>query len=430
MHRDNDETLYLKGNLVFDEEPDWELLVKAIELFRRMNRTYRSWPFEVRRAIVDEDGTVCLPFLSEGILEMVRRENRERIEFTREEAEENLFAELKDELGSFFGCEVEVQALDPDFAHPGDLEAVIDMYEGRKPRGPFGREPLVADDIRPEEAPEEQGDPLAELDGLIGLETVKRQVHDIVSLVRNHGRDRLPCLHMVFRGNPGTGKTTVARLIARIFDREGVTDGKGTFVETDRGGLCGLYVGHTAAKTQKVIDKAQGGVLFVDEAYALGLFEHGLDYGPEAIATLVKAMEDKRDSFVCILAGYSEPMNQMIDVNPGLRDRIAFYIDFPDYDASELTDIFRQFVRGDGFELSPDANIIVEQAMGALDANKDDNFSNGRIVRKIYERVRMAHMIASPGDVIDAASVEKALADGDLSQLMATKGASDVMGFC
>lgn len=430
MQRDDERVLYFKGNLVFAEEPDWDLLVKAVELYHRARRNYRGRPLEVRRANVGEDGAYRVPFISEACLEMTRREGRERIELTRDEAAETFFDEFVDILESYFGCEVETEILKPDFGHPEDLEMVIDMFEGGRPRGMFGREPLSADDLRPEESSVMGGDPLAELDSLVGLDSVKAQVHDIVSLVRNYGRDKLPCLHMVFRGNPGTGKTTVARLIGRIFDEEGVTDGKGTFVETDRGGLCGMYVGHTAAKTQRVVDKAKGGILFVDEAYALGMSDSGHDYGPEAIATLVKAMEDRRDEFVCILAGYTEPMERMIDVNPGLRDRVAFYIDFPDYSASELAEIFRMLVSEDGFRLSAKADNLMATAMESLVANKDDNFSNGRIVRKVYERIRMAHMVSSESGVISATAVEKALADTDIAKLVVCSKETATMGFC
>lgn len=429
MIRRNEDSLYFKGNLVFKEEPDWGLLAKAVEVYRQIHRGHRNRPLEIRRAIECDDGLYHVPFVSEAYLELSRREGRERIELTREEATDSFFEELIEDLAAYFGCEVETVALDPKFFNPDDLESILDMYEGRHSNGMFGRQPLSADDLRPKQLGP-YGDPLAELDGLIGLETVKEQVHDIVSLVRNYGRDKLPCLHMVFRGNPGTGKTTVARLIGRIFDEEGVTDGNGTFVETDRGGLCGMYVGHTAAKTQRVIESAEGGVLFVDEAYALGLSDSGRDYGPEAIATLVKAMEDKRDKFVCILAGYTEPMDHMIDINPGLRDRIAFYIDFPDYSAPQLADIFKKFASADGFGLSMDAEALVEDAMTALVANKDDDFSNGRIVRKIYERIRMAHMVSSTDNVIDAKSVEKALANEDIAGLISVSRESTNMGFC
>ena len=428
MH-DESNILYFKGNLVFNEEPDWALLVKAIEVHHRMRRSYHGRPLEFRRATVDADGAILLPFISEGHLQLSRREGAKRIELTREEAIEEFFADMLDELGSFFGCGVDFEPLEPDFAHPDDLEAVTDMFEGGRPRGMFGREPLEADDLRPDAAADPTGEALAELDALIGLDSVKGQIHDIVSLVRNHGRDKLPCLHMVFRGNPGTGKTTAARLIARIFDEEGVTDGKGTFVETDRSGLCGMFVGHTASRTKRVIEEAQGGVLFIDEAYALGMSESGVDYGPEALATLVKAMEDKRGDFVCILAGYPEPMDRMIDVNPGLRDRIAFYIDFPDYSAAELACMFGSFAREDGFRLSTKAANAVSAAMRMLVVNKDGRFSNGRIVRKAYERVRMAHMVSSSSSVIGVAAVEKAFANDDLAKLVSVSTHVDT-GFC
>jgi hypothetical protein len=162
-----------------------------------------------------------------------------------------------------------------------------------------------------------------ELDRLVGLENVKRTVKEIVIFLRKRGKNAVPCLHMVFRGNPGTAKTTVARMIARIFYESGITE-KNLLVETGRAGLIGGYVGQTALKTEKQINKSLGGVLFIDEAYSLFTGDNR-DYGNEAVATLVKAMEDKRDKFICIMAGYTDEINSMIDMNPGLRDRVQFY---------------------------------------------------------------------------------------------------------
>ena len=161
-----------------------------------------------------------------------------------------------------------------------------------------------------------------ELDALIGLDGVKTTVREIVTFLEKRGKAAVPCLHMAFLGNPGTGKTTVARIIAKIFAEAGLVE-KDLFVETQRGGMIGEYTGQTAPKTAKVIYSAMGGVLFIDEAYALVQRDDD-GYGHEAVSTLVKVMEDRRDKFVCILAGYPKEMNAMLDANPGLRDRIQF----------------------------------------------------------------------------------------------------------
>ena len=428
------ESVYFRGFLVFDEEPDWDVFVKACEVYPRLgSEARRTNKLEFGHAEVLSDGTCRIPFVSEGVMELFREEDRRRVEMTAEEAQEAFFEKLGERIESFFGCSMEAQVLRPDFAHVEDLEAVQD-YLSKPNRGGFpglfGRaSKLKAEDVRPQLSAA-GGDPFAELEALIGLESVKHQVNDIVRVVRNHGRKHLPGLHMVFRGNPGTGKTTVARLIARIFDEEGVTSGDGVFVETDRGGLCGKYVGHTADLTRRVIDSAMGGVLFVDEAYALGMYDSHIDYGQEAISTLVKALEDKRDEFVCILAGYPVEMDKMIDVNPGMRDRISFYVDFPDYSAAELAEIFHSFAAADDFRMSSAASELVEASVECAVAHKGDNFSNARIVRKLYERVRMAHMVDSATDVLGIADVRKALADEDMAALFVEAGAKAVTGFC
>jgi len=162
---------------------------------------------------------------------------------------------------------------------------------------------------------------------------------------------------MVFRGNPGTGKTIVARLIGKIFAELGILK-KDIFIETGREGLVAEYVGQTAIKTKKKCKDAMGGILFIDEAYTLGMCEHENDFGHECIATLIKYMENKRKDFVCIMAGYADQMDVMIKRNPGLKDRVQFYIDFPDYTVDELLQIFKQFCKK--ANLAMDVNMETE----------------------------------------------------------------------
>ena len=188
---------------------------------------------------------------------------------------------------------------------------------------------------------------LAELDALVGLESVKAEVKKLASFVkiseeRKKAGLKVPPMsyHMVFTGNPGTGKTTVARIMAKIFRSLGVLK-KGHLVETDRSGLVAGYVGQTAEKTNEIIDKALDGVLFIDEAYAL-TEDGGKGYGGEAIATLLKRMEDERDRLIVVVAGYTEEMKKFIDANPGLKSRFNRYIEFPDYSAAELAEMFRE----------------------------------------------------------------------------------------
>ena len=187
---------------------------------------------------------------------------------------------------------------------------------------------------------------LGQMDALIGLEGVKKEVREIINLikVRKKGEEfdaKLPplSLHLVFYGNPGTGKTTVARLLAKIYKSLGVLSG-GQLVEVDRGGLVAGYIGQTATKTQEKIDEAMGGILFIDEAYALTHGKGDNDFGQQAVDTILKAMEDHRDDFIVIVAGYPELMNEFISSNPGLKSRFNQFISFKDYTPSELYDIF------------------------------------------------------------------------------------------
>ncbi len=254
---------------------------------------------------------------------------------------------------------------------------------------------------------------LRELDALIGLEGVKRTIHEIITFLLKRGKNAVPCLHMVFRGNPGTAKTTVARIIARVFAEIGITD-KNLLVETDRSGLIGGYIGQTALKTEKLIHKSLGGVLFIDEAYALFTDSHQ-DYGNEAVATLVKAMEDKRDRFVCIMAGYSKEMDDMIHMNPGLRDRVQFTIDFPDYTEQELIKIFLKFCAEYKYTLSKAAKSDLFDTFSRIVEAKGKNFSNGRLVRKIFDRVRVKQAQRTSDSVIIPEDIAAALSEPDIA---------------
>lgn len=189
--------------------------------------------------------------------------------------------------------------------------------------------------------------------------------------------------HCVFAGNPGTGKTTVARILAGIYRELGIVS-KGHLVETDRSGLIGEYVGQTAVKTNKVIDSALDGVLFVDEAYSLVQGGRN-DYGAEAIATLLKRMEDDRDRLVVILAGYTEEMKAFVDSNPGLRSRFSRYIFFPDYSPEELSKIFLAMAAKSQYVCNDDVVASINGIMESAVSAEDKNFGNARYVRNLFE---------------------------------------------
>ena len=239
--------------------------------------------------------------------------------------------------------------------------------------------------------PEKIEDLKAELDTYIGLDEVKREVANLINMATVFKRREaagLPntdfSLHMVFTGNPGTGKTMIARLMARIYHSLGILS-KGQLVEVDRSGLVAGYVGQTAIKTQKVITSALGGVLFIDEAYALnGAGDN--DFGQEAIDTVLKAMEDRRDDLVVIVAGYDELMDRFIHSNPGLESRFNRYLHFDDYTTDEMLDIFKMQCKKGSYTLSPDAEQDVKDFI--YDENADGvTFGNARGVRNLFEQI-------------------------------------------
>ena len=266
-------------------------------------------------------------------------------------------------------------------------------------------------------------DVLAELDSLVGLEGVKAEVKRIVNLAKVNEARRAQGLkvppmtyHMVFTGNPGTGKTTVARIVARAFRALGIAKG-GQLVETDRSGLVGRYAGETAVKTNAKVDEAIGGILFVDEAYQLANSDSD-DYGKEAIATLLKRMEDDRDKLIVIAAGYTDEMRDFLDANSGLRSRFSKTIEFADYTAKELAAIFRSMAKKNEFVLAADLEEGLDAAMAKLTAKRDRTFGNARFVRQLFEDAtgRQANRLAESGNLDADALKTLVLADLGLGE--------------
>lgn len=226
---------------------------------------------------------------------------------------------------------------------------------------------------------------------MIGLTSVKNEVRTLANFVviQNERAERGlktsdVSYHCVFTGNPGTGKTTVARILAGIYKDLGILK-KGHLVETDRSGLVAEYVGQTAVKTNQVIDSALDGVLFIDEAYSL-ISESGVDFGKEAVATLLKRMEDDRERLVVILAGYTNEMAAFINSNPGLQSRFTRYIEFQDYSAEELLQIYQKNMKDYDYQIDDDAFTKLKNIIDNAVVNKDRNFGNARYVRNLFER--------------------------------------------
>ncbi len=309
--------------------------------------------------------------------------------------------DLMDEFSKVLSRDNRTRGLYDDFfggsGKPGDPMAPLPVAGG--PGEPANPTPAssapagAAAETEPEPPKPTLEEAMAELDHLIGLDVVKKDVDSLVNLVkvrklRQERGMKTPDMsfHLVFSGNPGTGKTTVARIVGKVYSALGILS-KGHLVEVDRSGLVAGYVGQTAIKTKEVIDKALGGVLFIDEAYTLAPENADKDFGQEAIDTILKAMEDHRDDFVVIVAGYATLMPRLIDSNPGLKSRFNKYLYFEDYNGDQLYEIFRGRVDRNDYKLSEDAEAAVKDHLQELYEDRDGNFGNARDVRNLFEKI-------------------------------------------
>ncbi len=294
-----------------------------------------------------------------------------------------------------------------DFARRSTQELRTKRYGGTRPAQPTGP-PRTLDEIQ------------ADIDALVGLVSVKEQVRTLLAFLqvqarrREHGLADVPVSqHLVFLGNPGTGKTTVARLLAEAYRAMGLLK-RGHLVEVDRAGLVGQYVGHTAAKTNKAVKEALDGVLFIDEAYALSPANViGHDFGSEAIESLLKRMEDHRGRLVVITAGYPKLMNAFLNSNPGLRSRFSREIEFPDFSTDELVVITEKMARDGQYRLGTGSHEALSLVFESM--IRDERFGNARVSRNLFE-----HAINSQALRLTAAREVRSLDSESVATLEAT----------
>lgn len=304
----------------------------------------------------------------------------------------------------------------------------VDKQMLKKNKEFYSRNPIIKRNEINNKKPKEKNSK-KELEELIGLNEIKKQIEKILNYVKlNKARGQMPSLHMCFTGNPGTGKTSIARIIGKIFEEENILSGSGDFVEIHGRDLVGKFVGWTAQKVHDTVEKAIGGVLFIDEAYSLVADRRG-SFEDEAISTLIKEMEDHRNEVCIILAGYTEEMKNLIQLNPGFASRIQFTINFPDYTENELLEIFDGLCKKEKYKLSENCKETLINNFKR--AKNEENFGNGRYVRNLFEKVKFEQadrVIKTNSKAIN--SITKKDIENAINTISCNKSERRKIGFC
>ena len=374
---------YFAGMLDVGRDPDWNRVAKVVDLLQA-----NGVPLVAAPAVVRKDGRASMPFFTKtgGLSELLCGGGSPR---------ETIGALSPYRLEAF-------TKVDPKQASGLVLDAMVKLSDDAGAPAP-----TRARDLRPRAAGDT--DPASAFDSLVGLSRQREMLEKVATLVAKHGRGSVECLHMAFTGAPGTGKTELAGRLLAHFDALGVTDGNGTFVQVGAADLVGCYMGQTPAKTRAAVERALGGMLFVDEAYAL---MDSSSYGQEAIDTLVDLLEARRDELVCVIAGYPNEIEELFGRNPGLRDRFGFRVEFEDYSVPELARIFGLFAARRGFRVDPGAQGELLACLGQMRGARD--FANARSVRRLFDRAIMETACRCDEKVIAAEDVRGAFEQKDI----------------
>lgn len=375
---------FFAGMLDLGSEPDWERAARVVDLMRASGVRMVATP-----AVERPDGGTSLPFFAKG---------------NDMAAAMGMDVDPKKAIEALSPYRIAAYAkVDPRTASSFTLKELAKL-----PNDDVAENPTRTSDIRPR-VKTALARPLDAFDGLVGLSHQRALLAKIANLVAKHGRGAVECLHMAFTGGPGTGKTELARRLLAYLDAAGVTDGSGTFVKASAADLVGLYVGHTPARTRTVVERAYGGLLFIDEAYAL---LSGGTFGQEAIDTLVEMLEEDRDRVVCVIAGYPDEIDRLFERNPGLRDRFGMRLAFDGYSDDELAHIFDLFAGRHGFTVDPCAQGELLRCLRGLRDKHD--FAGARSVRRLYDRTAMETALRTDEARICACDIRAAFGQPDL----------------